>query len=157
MFIDHMARESERPRFAGDANEYPYVLLTFGVLSNRDGSGSFSPLLQEMFGYYHRIYSDSWVELNPHTAHEHHINEGDRVTVTSQAGSITTRAVFNPALEPHSIAIPFGLGHTSGGRYAKDVGVNPYDILVESSDEFWGRPAGAATRVRVGRARGREA
>ena len=52
-------------------------------------------------------------------------------------------------LEPQTIAIPFGMGHTSGGRYAKGVGVNPYEILAEVSDGLWGKPAKLATRVKI--------
>jgi anaerobic selenocysteine-containing dehydrogenase len=142
----------EAPRFFGDEKEFPYHLITFGVLSNRDGSGSYSPLLQEMFGYYRRLYWDSWVELNPHTAHNHRIDEGDWVTITSESGSITTRAMFNEAMEPSAVAVPFGLGHTSGGRYAEGVGVNPYEIIAEVSDPFWGKPTKAATRVKIQKA-----
>jgi anaerobic selenocysteine-containing dehydrogenase len=139
----------ENPLFVGEERDYPYYLITFGVLSNRLGSGSFSPLLQEMFGYYQRIYWDSWIELNPHTAFKHRIKEQDLITVTSVEGTITARVVFNEMLEPHAVAVPFGMGHTSGGRYAKGVGVNPYEILAEVCDPLWGRPAKAATRVRI--------
>ncbi len=144
-FLPHF----EAPRFIGDEKKYPYCLVVFGLLSNRRGAGSFSPLLQEMFGYYHRVYSDSWVEINPHTAHTHHIKHGDFVRVSSEFGSISARAIFNEVLEPETIAVPFGLGHTSGGRYAKGVGVNPYEILAEVSDNLLGKPAKMATRVKI--------
>ena len=52
-------------------------------------------------------------------------------------------------LEPRTIAIPFGMGHTSSGRYAKGVGVNPYEIAVQTSDRLWGRPVKMATRVKI--------
>ncbi|MFQ5512389.1 MAG: molybdopterin-dependent oxidoreductase, partial [Candidatus Krumholzibacteriia bacterium] len=144
-FLPHF----EAPSFPGDEKEYPYSLVVFGLLSNRRGSGSFSPLLQEMFGYYHRVYSGSWIELNPHTAQSHRIEEGDRAEVTSEHGSIGARVVFNEMLEPETVAVPFGQGHTSGGRYAKGVGVNPYEILAEMSDDVWGRPVRMATRVKI--------
>jgi anaerobic selenocysteine-containing dehydrogenase len=144
-FLPHF----EEPRFEGNENEYPYYLVVFGVLSNRRGSGSFSPLLQEMFGYYQRVYSTSWVEINPHTARHHRIDQGDLVRISSDHGSISARAVFNEVLEPQTIAIPFGMGHTSGGRYAKGAGVNPYEILAEVSDRLWGKPAKLATRVKI--------
>ncbi|UCH85321.1 MAG: molybdopterin-dependent oxidoreductase, partial [Candidatus Latescibacterota bacterium] len=143
----------EAPRWAGDEKEYPYYLQTFGVLSNRKGSGSFSPLLQEMFGYYYRRYWESWVELNPHTAHDNHISDGDWATVESEVGSITARAVFNEGLARDSVAVPFGMGHTSCGRYAQGVGVNPYEILAQVSDLLWGRPAKLATRVKIKKAK----
>jgi len=57
--------------------------------------------------------------------------------------------MFNEAMEPSAVAVPFGMGHTSGGRYAEGVGVNPYEIIAEVSDPFWGKPAKAATRVKI--------
>ena len=144
----------EEPRFEGDEQVYPYYLVVFDVLSNRRGAGSASPLLQEMFGYYHRVYGDSWVELNPATAERHHIKPKDRVRISSTAGSISARAVFNEATEPYTVAIPFGLGHTSCGRYAEGVGVNPYEILVAVSDNLLGKPATLATRVKIERQKG---
>ncbi|MFQ5792353.1 MAG: molybdopterin dinucleotide binding domain-containing protein, partial [Acidobacteriota bacterium] len=103
----------------------------------------------EMAGYYQRVYSASWIEINPHTAHKHRIGQGDVVRVSSEHGSITARAVLSEVLQPQTIAIPFGMGHTSGGRYAKGIGVNPYEILAEVSDNLWGRPAKMATRVKL--------
>ncbi len=144
-FVPHF----EEPRFIGDETEFPYHLVVFGVLSNRLGTGSFSPLLQEMFGYAHRVYSNSWVEVNPHTARKHRIKEGDGVRVSSEAGAVVARAVFNEMLEPETIAIPFGLGHTSGGRHARGVGVNPYEVVAAVSDGLWGKPAKMAVRVKI--------
>jgi len=143
----------EEPRFSGSKDDYPYLLLTFGVLSNRTGAGSFSPILQEMFGYYRRVYWESWIELNPELAHEHGISEGDWAEVASPEGSVKARVVINEALEPHVVAVPFGMGHTSGGRYAKGIGVNPYNILSEDCDYLWGKPAKACTRVKIAKTR----
>jgi len=156
--LDDLAQgDRDEPSFDGNESEYPYCLLTFGVLANRDGTGSHSPLLQEMFGYAHRVYWDSWAEINPHTASRHHLSDGDRVTIRSPRGSVTTRLVFNEAMESHVIAIPFGLGHTSGGRYARGIGVNPYEIMSAVTDPVWGRPTRLSTRVRIEKAKGRNA
>jgi anaerobic selenocysteine-containing dehydrogenase len=144
----------EPPSFLEPQPDYPYVLLVFNVLSNRQGSGSFSPMLQEMFGYFRRLCWSSWVELNPETAHAHHLQVGDLVRVESETGSISAPVVFNEALEPQCIAVPFGLGHTSGGRFAKGIGVNPYDILAVRSDHLFGKPATLATRVSIQKEQG---
>ncbi len=139
----------EPPRLSGSPAEYPYVLLSFGVPSNRRGLGGFSPMLQEMFGYYRRLFWSSWVELNPETAHAHHLQDGDIVRVRSEHGSISAPAVINEALEPHCIAVPFGMGHTSFGRFAKGIGVNPYELLAPETDHVFGKPATLATRVHI--------
>lgn len=144
----------EQPSVLEPQPEYPYVLLVFNVLSNRRGSGSFSPLLQEMFGYYRRLCWSSWVELNPETAHAHHLRVGDLVRVQSEQGSVSAPVVFNEILEPQCVAVPFGLGHTSCGRFAKGIGINPYDILAVHSDHLFGKPATLATRVSIQREQG---
>ena len=144
-FLPHF----EQPSFAGEEHDFPYCLVSFGVLSNRRGAGSFSPLVQEMFGYYHRVYNDSWAEINPELAHKHHIKTGDTVEITSEIGAVRTRAVLNEMLNPETIAIPFGMGHTSGGKHMKGIGVNPYEIARETIDTLWGKPVKMATRVRI--------
>ncbi len=136
---------------AGDGG-YPLVLVPFDVSCNRRGTGANSALLQEMFGYVHRIYWEPWVELNPETAAHHGIRDGDRVAVVSRDGSLRARAVINPAMEPSVVAVPFGMGHRVGSRYARGIGVNPYDILTERIDPLWGRALRAATPVRIERA-----
>jgi molybdopterin-containing oxidoreductase family iron-sulfur binding subunit len=133
----------------GKESDYPYVLYPFRLLSNRTGAGSSSPLLQEMFGYYHGVYWRTWVELNPETARKHHLEEGDWVRVESTEGSISGVVVFNPALQPETVAVPFGMGHTAGGRYAENIGANPYDVLAPEHDNVGGWPAEIATRVRL--------
>jgi molybdopterin-containing oxidoreductase family iron-sulfur binding subunit len=106
-------------------------------------------MLQEMFGYYRRLCWSTWVELNPETAHAAHLQEGDLVRVQSERGSLRAPVVLNEALEPQCVAMPFGLGHTSYGRFAKGIGVNPYEILAVQSDHLFGRPATMATRVNI--------
>ena len=49
--------------------------------------------------------------------------------VETPAGAITAPAYVYPGLRGDTIAIAFGRGHTAYGRYAKNVGSNPGDLL----------------------------
>ena len=40
---------------------------------------------------------------------------------------------ISPLIKPGVIAVPFGQGHTSYGRYAKGIGVNPFAFLPEGT------------------------
>jgi molybdopterin-containing oxidoreductase family iron-sulfur binding subunit len=48
---------------------------------------------------------------------------------------------------PNVIAIPIGQGHGEYGRYAKDRGVNPIEILSPQLEPITGNLASSATRV----------
>ena len=61
----------------------------------------------------------SWVEINPRTAASLGIADGDLVEVQHANGSVRVPAVLYPAIRPDVIAMPFGQGHTTYGRYAR--------------------------------------
>jgi len=129
--------------------DLPLHLITFPSITNPSGRGSHLPLMQEMFGYAVRRYWDSWVEINPKTAQEHGITDNSWVWVESSISSIKVRAKINPAISPSVVAIPFGLGHTSYGRYAQNHGVNPHLIMRNIYDLVDGKPALEGTKVKI--------
>ena len=91
----------------------------------------------------------SWAELNPTTAVELGIKEGDILQVETPAGSLNVPALIFPAIRPGVVAMPIGQGHTSYGRYARDRGVNTMHLVPMQIDDRSGDLAWAATRVRV--------
>ena len=129
--------------------DMPLHLITFRVLPNRDGQGSNLPMMQEMFGYSTRCYWRSWIEIHPETAARYNIRDEDWVRVQSSVGSLDVQAKICPGIMPSVVAIPFGLGHTSYGRYAKGHGVNPNVIIKNLSDMISGKPALQGTKVRL--------
>jgi molybdopterin-containing oxidoreductase family iron-sulfur binding subunit len=91
----------------------------------------------------------SWAELNPVTADELGIREGDLLEVESPAGAVRVPALIYPAIRPGVVAIPIGQGHTAYGRYAKGRGINPIHIVATLTDNQSGDLAWAATRVKL--------
>ena len=67
----------------------------------------------------------------------------------SASGSIRAPVFLYPGIRPDLIAMPIGQGHTHYGRYAKDRGVNPIQILAPKTDTQTGALAWAATRVKI--------
>ncbi len=151
-FIPHY----EIPHFDDGDGRFDLHLLPFNLITNVNGMGNNMPLAQEMFGMLTREYWNSWLEINPETAHEKGISEGDFVKVTSSRGSLTVRAKLLPTTMPGTICIPFGLGRINGAT-SKRVGVNPYSLLVEKYDHLRGIPSLISTKVSVKKANGREA
>ena len=91
----------------------------------------------------------SWVELNPRTAGELGIVEGDVVAVETPAGRAELTVYVSPAAPPDVLGIPLGQGHTGYGRWARGRGANPLDLLSPLVDEATGALAYAATRARL--------
>lgn len=116
--------------------KFPFYLHTFEMITNQKGKGANSPLLQEMFGFYQKQSWKSWIEINPELAEKLHLHEGQMVDVESPAGLIKLQVKIYPGLRSDVVSIPFGQGHTSYGRYAKGIGVNPYTLLVKDTDSL---------------------
>ena len=91
----------------------------------------------------------SWVEINPTTADELGLIEGDLVDIESPHGQVRAPVFVYPAIMPNVIAMPIGQGHSEYGRYAKDRGANPLEILSPQMEPITGNLATRATRVRI--------
>ena len=127
----------------------PLYLVTFKLLTNRDGQTSNQPMMQEMFGYTVHEHWNTWAEINPEIAAELGIEDKQYIWIESPIGSIKVRAKLNPGIMKEVVAVPFGLGHTSYGRYAKGYGTNPISILKNKYDMINGNPALQATKVKI--------
>jgi anaerobic selenocysteine-containing dehydrogenase len=91
---------------------------------------------------------NTWVEINPETAHELGIDNDDVVKIISEAGEVEAPAYLYPAIRPDTIAMPFGQGHTAYGRYAQGRGANPANLLGAHFNEA-GDLAFAGMKVRL--------
>ncbi|MDH3252690.1 MAG: molybdopterin-dependent oxidoreductase, partial [Ignavibacteria bacterium] len=129
--------------------DMPLNLITFRVLPVRDGQGASLPMMQEMFGHSIHRHWQSWAEIHPDTASLYHINDGDWILVHSSVGRLRVQAKVTQGIMPNVVAIPFGLGHTSLGRYAQGHGVNPNTIMRNLHDMLSGKPALQATKVSI--------
>jgi anaerobic selenocysteine-containing dehydrogenase len=124
----------EEARFAGEGEFFflPFVSPTLGE------AGANKPWLQELPDPTTTVMWNTWVAINPDTAHELHIENDDVVRIVSEAGEVRAAVYLYPAIHPEVIAMPFGQGHTAYGRFATRVdqtgqvvarGANPADVL----------------------------
>lgn len=139
------------PEFAGAEETYPFVLYPYESNALRDGRGANLPWLQELPDAMTSIVYGSWIELNPQTAAQLGVKEGDVLDVESAYGKIAAPVYVYPAIRPDVIAIPIGQGHTEYGRYARNRGVNPIRILAPQTEPETGALAWSATRVKLTR------
>ena len=135
------------PEFAGDSDSYPFVLHPYLSNTMHDGRGANLPWMQELPDPMTSVVYGSWVEMNPATAQALGLADGDLVRVESTAGQLEAPVCIFPGIMPDVIAMPIGQGHSEYGRYAKDRGVNPIQILAPQLQPGTGDLAWSATRV----------
>jgi len=111
---------AETAQFAGEGE---FIFLPF-VSPTLGEAGANKPWLQELPDPTTTVMWNTWVEINPETAHELGITNDDVVEITSEAGVVKAAVYLYPAIHPGVIAMPFGQGHTAYGRYATSVGVS---------------------------------
>jgi anaerobic selenocysteine-containing dehydrogenase len=111
--------------FAGEGEFFflPFVSPTLAE------AGANKPWLQELPDPTTSVMWNTWVEINPETAHELGLANDDVVKIISEAGEVEAPVYLYPAIHPEVIAMPFGQGHSAYGRYAQGRGVNPADVL----------------------------
>lgn len=142
------------PRFEGDDSTFPFHFLPAISPTFLDGSLAHLPWLQETPDPLTSAMWSAWVEINPETAQNLGIRDGDIVRVSSPHGSIDAAAILSPGIAPTLVAMPAGQGHTSYTRYASGRGANPFALLAPVTDEATGALAWAATRVKLERVSG---
>lgn len=106
---------SSLPRF--DGAHHPYLLTTV------------APHLREWWKV--------WVEVNPETAGELGINDGDNVVIESEVGAIEARARYFNGIAPDTVCMPLGVGRTTG-QFAPKKSSNPAELIALRQDNETG-------------------
>ncbi|MDE1941569.1 MAG: molybdopterin-dependent oxidoreductase [Betaproteobacteria bacterium] len=127
--------------------QYPFYFVPSVKADLRDGRHANLPWLQESPDPMTSVAWDSWVEIHPTTATQMQIREGDILEVQSATGSVRAKAYLFPGIQPDTVSMPVGQGHTGYGRYADGIGANPFKILDPNFDEQTGELAMYSTRV----------
>jgi len=127
----------------GEFYLYPFMSQLMG-----DGSGANKPWLQETPDPTTTVMWNSWVEINPKTAEELGLKFDDVIRIQSPFGEIEAIVYEYPAIQPDTLAIPFGQGHTAYGRYAAGRGANPahlFSLKINGAGDL----AFGATKVKI--------
>ncbi len=147
------APRAESRRVSGGAQQGTHTLILYPSPTLGDGRGANKPWLQELPDPVTKIVWQTVVEMHGDTAAELGVEQGDLVTVTTSAGSITAPAFIYIGLRPDTIAVMLGRGHAASGRYAS-AGENAWSLLATAEDARSGAAALTATRATIARAGG---
>ena len=134
---------------SGEDKRYPFSLNVYRLMTVTGGRNANQPWLAEIVGPHVKQRWSTWAEINPETAKALGIADGDWVMVESPFGRVKVRATLYPGAMPEVVSIPFGLGRTSYGRWAKGIGANPYSLLSDRMEPLTGHPMKDLVRVRI--------
>ncbi len=136
--------------FKGDEETYPFVLNVVTLMALGPVSAAANmPTLQEISGMTVGETWNSWLEMNPETAHELGLHDGELVWVESPFGKLQTTLRIVKGLRPDVINLPYNQGHQAVGRWAKDRGVNGLNLLSPATEPASGLAEFTNTRARV--------
>ncbi|MDP2778549.1 MAG: molybdopterin-dependent oxidoreductase [Anaerolineales bacterium] len=140
----------EATAFTGDEAKYPFMLNVITLMSLGPKSEAANlPTLLEISGMTVGETWSSWLEMNPEAALELDLNDKDIVWVESPFAKVQTKVRLVKGLRPDVVNLPYNLGHTAGGRFAKNRGVNGLELLNPASEPLTGLAAFTNTRVKV--------
>ena len=139
----------EEAKFLGDKEKYPFVLLPYQPLMTIENGSQNYPWAQEIFLPMQGIGWDTPVEMNSETAKSLKLQDGNVVWVESPFQKIKARLKCSEGVHPGVVAIPFGQGHYSYGKWQKGIGVNPNEIIGVDYDSISGQAAFFNTRVKI--------
>lgn len=95
------------------------------------------------------VGKDLMISLNGQTAAAAGLRAGDRVTVSSSAGSVKGRVYIDESVMPGVVSAPLGFGRTVGDEFSKDKGDNLFKVLTVTEEAGTGKPTWAAVAVRI--------
>src|SRR5690606_31252414 len=93
-----------------------FELTAYAMPNTYDGRHANNPWLLELPDPVTRVAWDNFVGINPVTAKELKIKDGDIVEVTVDGQKITGPARLYPGMHPRSLAVGTGWGRTSFGN-----------------------------------------
>jgi len=145
VFLPHF----EEVKYAGDPDNYPFILISYKSIMHAEGRGTNSPWALASFGPQVRSTWRNWVEIHPKAAEQINVSDGDRVYVETPQARMKTVARIYETANPEIISVPFGIGRTSYGRWASLTGENVNDVTVEIREPLSGSAGFYSTRARV--------
>jgi anaerobic selenocysteine-containing dehydrogenase len=140
---------------SGDAEAYPFLLVTQSLITHPRGWEGVVPSLQEAYGLQTNMKWSSWVEVNPRAAEALGVQNGDLVWVESPVGRVTAPVRLYEGLWPNAVYVPPGQGHRTLVKWGRDseanmvIGANPNQLLVAGTEPPGGVAALSPTRVRI--------
>ena len=99
--------------------EYPFMLVTQGLITQPRAWWGIVPTLQESYGLQSNMKWNTWVEISPSAAAPLGLADHDRVWVESPLGRVQATVRLYKGMWPNAIYLPPGQGHRTGVSWGR--------------------------------------
>lgn len=101
------------------ASEYPFLLVTQGLITQPRTWWGIVPTLQESYGLQSNMKWTNWVEISPRAAAPLGLADHDLVWVEAPMAKVQARVRLYQGLWPNAVYLPPGLGHRSAVKWGR--------------------------------------
>ncbi|SLM29169.1 Molybdopterin oxidoreductase, molybdopterin-binding subunit [Desulfamplus magnetovallimortis] len=137
----------------GDKKNYPLTLVQVDHMRLASGTFASSPFAVKTVSDSILKDSDSLVEINPETADQVGVSDGDIAFIETPVGKARVKVNLFDGIMPGVIAMTEGLGHFAGdNHYIGGKGVNVNELIGPVTDPDSGLDAAWGIRARLSRA-----
>ena len=140
----HLGKHDE-----GHDSSYPLMLCGFESLSFSFGWGGESQWLMESATRDAGTIWETWVLMNPHTAHEQGLHNYDKIRVETESGAFIARLRTDEGLLPELVMAPLGLGRKQLRDNGTRRGSSINKALGSQADHTSGEHAYGPTKARI--------
>jgi len=133
----------------GDNAKYPLRMLPYEMINLASGWIPNPPFLYKTLFENQLLKDKSFAAINPKTAGEYGLGQGDEVIVESPKGKVQVRVNLFEGAMPGIVFLPLGFGHTAYDEFLRGKGANPNDIIQAGNDPLSGHAVWWNTRVQL--------
>jgi anaerobic selenocysteine-containing dehydrogenase len=120
------------------SEEYPFHLNVYKLMTLTKPRNTAQPTLFDIAAPHIFRKWVAWVEINPETAHELHLNDEDWVWVESSQGREKFKVKYYKGTKPNVVNIPLIIGSKGYEPWGKDMEQNVLKVVVDQLDPLDG-------------------
>ncbi len=132
-----------------DRSAYPLSMVPYELINLASGWAPSPPFLYKTIFDHQLLGNESFAGINPNTASEYNLKQGDRIIIKSPVGEVRVRVNIFEGAMPGIVYLPLGFGHTAYDEFIRGKGVNPNDIIHAGKDPLSGHPVWWDTPVKL--------
>ncbi len=139
----------EEVSFPGRRSKYKLKMMPYDQINLASGWVPSAPFQYKTILDNQLLKNESFATINPKTASEYELEQGDSVLVQSIKGTLQVRVDLSEGAMPGIVYLPTGFGHTAYDEFIRGKGVNPNDIIQARKDPLSGHPLWWDTPVKI--------
>lgn len=130
-----------------DMSAYPLRMMPYEIINLASGWIPSPPFLYKTIFDNQLKGTLSFAAVNPKTATEYGLKQGDQVLIKSPAGEVVAGLDVSNGAMPGIVYLPLGFGHTAYDEFLRGKGVNPNEIIDVEKDPLSGHSVWWNTHV----------